>query len=106
MTPEYLEELADLADPDKLWQRAGLDRAEFTAGQWQQVDTGIALRRHASHVRRLRELLGTGKSLLLTPLSLSGSDTRTVPMPGDIRKRLTREAPNVAANRPAEGRSG
>ena len=96
MTPEYLEELADLADPDKLWRRAGLDRAEFTAGQWQQIDTGIALRRHASHVRRLRDLLNTGKSLLLTPLSLNGSDIRTVPIPDDIGKRQPSETPNGA----------
>lgn len=26
MTPEYLEELADIADPDKLWRAPGLEQ--------------------------------------------------------------------------------
>ena len=98
MTPEYLEELADLADPNKLWRRSCLDRADFTTKQRKQLDTGVALRRHASHVRRLRALQDTGKSLLLTPLSLSGTDIRTVPTPGDIQKRLLREMPNTPAS--------
>ena len=97
MTPEYLEELADVADPDKLWRRGCLDQAEFTTKQRQQVNAGIALRRHATHVRRLQALLGTGKSLLVTPLSLSGTDIRTVPTPGDIQQRLPREMPNAPA---------
>ena len=98
MTPEYLEELADAADPDKLWRRGCLDRADFTAKQRQQLDTGVALRRHANHVRRLRALQDTGKSLLLTPLSLSGTDIRTVPTPSDIQKRLLQEMPKAPAN--------
>jgi hypothetical protein len=92
MTPEYLEELADIADPSKLWRMYGLARDCFTPEQRRQLDTGVALRRHASHVRLLRGLLGTGKSLLLTPLSLSGQDIRDVPMPADIKKRLERES--------------
>ena len=81
MTPEYLEELADLADPNRQWRRGYLDRENLTPDQKRQLDTGVALRRYASHVRRLRNLIGTGKSLLLTPLSLSGADIRTVPTP-------------------------
>ncbi len=106
MTPEYLEELADIADPSKLWRMSGLARDCFTPEQKRQLDTGVALRRQAAHVRRLRELLGTGKSLLITPLSLSGADLRAVPMPADIKKRLEREnadrhePPNVGSNRP------
>lgn len=93
MTPEYLEELADLADPDKLWRRAGLDRVDFTPEQKRQMDAGVALRRHASHVRQMRALLGTGKSLLLTPLGMTSQDIRVVPMPAEIRQRLEREIP-------------
>ena len=88
MTPDYLNALADLADPDKLWRTAGMARDQFTPEQKRQLDTGVALRRYAEHVRRLRELLGTGRSLLITPLSISGADLRTVPMPADIKKRL------------------
>ncbi len=81
MEPDYLEALADLADPEKLWQRPALERFDMTPQQRQQLDTGVALRRHADHVRRLRELLGSGKSLLITPLSVSGVATKTVPTP-------------------------
>ena len=88
MSPEYINELADLADPDKLWRRAGIDRDQFTPEQKRQLDAGVALRRHAAHVHRMRELLGTGKSLLLTPLSLSGADIRAVPMPPELKKRF------------------
>lgn len=101
MTPEYLEELADLADPDKLWRRAGLDRVDFTPEQKRQVDAGVALRRHASHVRRLRELLDTGKSLLITPLSLNGAAVMTTPTPDAHRKLVEqRKTPNTEALRP------
>ena len=98
MTPEYLDELADLADPDELWRSSWLDRDGFTSVQRLQLDAGVALRRHASHVRRLRELLDTRNSLLLTPLSLSGTDICIVPTPGNIQKRLLREKPNAHAS--------
>jgi hypothetical protein len=100
MTPEYLNELADLADPGKLWRMSGLARDCFTPEQKRQLDTGVALRRQAAHVRRLRDLLGTGKSLLITPLSLSGADLRAVPMPAEIKKRLERE--KAAERRPQD----
>ncbi len=88
MTPEYLEELADLADPDKLWRLAGMDQLDLPVEKRRQLDTGVALRRQASHVRELRELIGTGKSLLLTPYGPSCTDVRAIdiPMP-DVAKR-------------------
>ena len=98
MAPEYLEELAKLADPSKLWRRAILDRLDFTSEQKQQLDTGVALRRHASHGRRLNALLGTGKSLLVTPLSLNGVATKTVPIPDSHAKLL---ADRMTPNRPS-----
>ena len=79
MTPEYVEHLADLADPDKLYLRHPWD--ELTQAQSQQRDMGIALRRHADDVRRLRALLDTGQSLLLTPLSINGRCIQIVPTP-------------------------
>lgn len=91
MTPEYLHELADLADPDKLWRLGGFEQMGLPPDLRKQLDTGIALRRHAEHVRRLQELLGKGKSLLLTPLSPNGTDLRTVPMPQSIADRLVKE---------------
>lgn len=79
MTPEYLEHLANLVDPDKLWQRTPFE--ELTLEQSHQRDTGIALRRHAAHVRRLHTLLGTGYSLLITPLSHNAVRTSSWPTP-------------------------
>lgn len=93
MTPEYLEELADLADPDQLWRTPVLERDKLTDQQRQQLDTGVALRRHADHVRRLRELLGTGTSLLYTPLSVSGVATKKVPAPDSHLALLPKRKP-------------
>lgn len=81
MTPEYLEHLADLADPGKLWRLSPL--TDLTLEQSVQRDTGIALRRHASHQRRLNALIGTGNALCLTPLSPNGVFTKIIPAPPD-----------------------
>jgi hypothetical protein len=91
MTPKYLMELADVVDPDRLWALSPLDQMALPLEKRRQLDAGVALRRHAVYVRRIRGLLGTGKSLLLTPLSLNGIDIRTAPMPESIRKRLDGE---------------
>lgn len=79
MTPEYIEHLAALADPAELWRENRF--ADLTIEQSQQRDAGIALRRHASHVRRLHALVGTGRSLLITPMSPNGARIETVPDP-------------------------
>ncbi len=99
MTPEYLEQLADMADPEKLWQRPALERLEMPPEKRMQLDAGVALRRHADYQRRLLELLGTGKSLLITPLSPSGTATKIVPMPESHQRLLpaNRKKPNVRA---------
>lgn len=88
MKPEYLEELADLADPHSLWRMTALDQLGLPAESRRQLDTGIALRRMAEHVRRVRALLGTGKSLVITPLSESGSATMTIDAPPRHQKLL------------------
>jgi hypothetical protein len=71
MTPQYLIELADLADPDELWH----------LGWEAQRDTGVALRRAAAHQQRLQEALAERESLLLTPLSTCGVASAVVPTP-------------------------
>lgn len=81
MTPEYLEELADLVDPDKLWQLPVMQSIDLPADKRKQLDAGVALRRYATHVRRLRELLVEKKSLLITPLSTSGYAFKPVKTP-------------------------
>lgn len=79
MTPEYIEQLAKLADPEELWRLSPL--TELTLEQSQQRDTGIALRRHASHMRDLNAIRGKGLSLLVTPLSPHGTYTCVMETP-------------------------
>jgi hypothetical protein len=87
MTPEYLNELADIADPEQLWRLNPLDQMELEPILRLRLDTGVALRRYAEIVRQLDDLLGTGKSLVLTPLSRNGKAWMTIPAP-DSHKRL------------------
>lgn len=99
MTPEYLRELADLADPDQLWRLKGLDQLALPPEKRHQLDTGVALRRQAEHVRRLQALVGTGMSLLITPLgSYNVTDSRSVRMPAVLRRRVA----ELDANKPKE----
>lgn len=87
MSPEYLHQLADLADPDELWRRGGLNnRALMPEKQRQQLDTGVALRRYARHIDDLRRALSGQCSLLITPLSLSGAATLFVEIPEKHRR--------------------
>jgi len=91
MTPEYLRELADLVDPDQLWRRPVFEPR--TPEQRRQLDAGVALRRYAEHVRELRALIGTGRSLLITPMSTSSSAHMTVEIPEEHLKLLRHHDP-------------
>jgi hypothetical protein len=72
MTPEYIKLLADSVDAGALWRLSITERKGLTLEQHAQLDIGVALRRHANHVRTWQALVGTGKSLLITPLSMNG----------------------------------
>lgn len=89
MTPEYLNELADMADPESLWRLSGINQMKLPEYQRRQLDAGVALRRHADHVRRLNELLNTNKSLVITPLSPGATATAVIDTP-EAHKRMTR----------------
>lgn len=91
MTPEYIERLADLVDPHALWRVPAFERDNLTDEERAQLDAGVALRRHADHVRRLNALLGQNKSLLITPLSESVTATKIVPIPDSHLRLLKRE---------------
>lgn len=93
MTPEYLEQLADRADPDQLWRTPALKQRDLPPEKRMQLDTGVALRRLADHRRRLLALLGTGQSLLITPLSETGIATKTMPTPESHKRLLPRTKP-------------
>lgn len=94
MTPEYLEHLANLADPGELWRLPPFD--ELTLEQSQQRDTGVALRRYASHLRRLSSLRGTGYSLLITPLSPNTARTSSWPTPEQHKRRGALSDPDAS----------
>ena len=86
MSPEYLYELADIADPDQLWRRSGLDQQDLPPVRRKQLDMGVALRRHASDRQDHLNALADGRSLLVTPLSSNGSARKTVDTPPDHAK--------------------
>ena len=77
--PKYLDELADIADPYQLWRLPLLDQVDLDPAHRRQLDMGVALRRYAAHRREMESLIGTGKSLLLTPLGKNGSSHAHVP---------------------------
>ncbi len=82
VSPDYLERLANIADANRLWRLSGVDQMKLADWQRRQLDTGVALRRYATHVRDLRALLLTpGQSMLITPLSDNGVVRMTVPTP-------------------------
>lgn len=94
MKPEYLEELAQRADPNNLWRLSGIDqRDRLTPDQRKQLDTAVALRRYASHLEELQGCLNEHRSLLITPLSLNSSARKSVETPPyhvKIRQRSSR----------------
>lgn len=77
MTPEYLEQLADIADPDKLWSLPGMKQLELPVEKRKQLDTGVALRRYAEYIRRLNHLYTLEMSMLVTPLGTNSAAVAT-----------------------------
>lgn len=83
MTPEYIEELAQRADPDELWRRHPFDQLELPPEQRKQLDTAVALRRYAHILRDVRRAGEAGKSWLITPLGGNGTAVRSIETPPD-----------------------
>lgn len=73
MTPAYLEELAERADPQRLWQLNPFAQMELKPSLRMQLDTAVALRRYASHLAELERARKAGMSLCITPLSPNGT---------------------------------
>lgn len=97
MTPEYLEELADLADPDQLWRFRPRSPLNLPADKRHQLDMGIALRRYAHHLKELALAQQKGKSLLITKLSPNSFASMMVDAP-DNHKRLARYEQHSSAS--------
>lgn len=83
MTPEYLNELADLADPDKLWRVGWPEMNYLSPEKKKQRDTGIALRRYASYIEREEKALAEKRSVIITPFSSHSSAVRLGDTPED-----------------------
>lgn len=93
MSPEYIDQLADIADPDKLWRLSFSEALALPNDKRRQLETGVALRRYAHHLRDLRRAREARKSWIITPLSENGSAARTIETPPDHAKlREAREA--------------
>lgn len=88
MTPEYLYELADLADPDQLWRLSGADQMQLDDAQKKQLHTGVALRRYAHDIQELLDAYRVGKSILLTRLGTSRRAVMRVETPENHKKLL------------------
>ena len=86
MTPEYLDELADIADPDKLWTLFWEDQRKLPPEKKHQLDTGVALRRHASHLRELQRALDAKRSVCITPLGSNHTAHMLIDTPADHEK--------------------
>jgi hypothetical protein len=80
-TPEYLEQLADIADPQQLWRLSGDAQQRLPPVDRQHLDMGVALRRYASHRRELLNALALGRSLVITPTSPNGTAHMTIAPP-------------------------
>ncbi len=102
MTPEYLELLANKADPDQLWRLAGMDIIELPTDKRQQLDAGVALRRYASHLRSVASALAEKRSWLITPLGNSVTARMMVDTPPE-HERLRHPARTPAADTPGVG---
>jgi hypothetical protein len=91
MQPSYLEQLADMVDPDQLWRLPLLDTLALPEDQRQRLDAGVALRRYASHQRDLRHAFTGRCSVLITPLSENGTATAMIRTPYQHRRLRDRE---------------
>ena len=86
MKPDYIDELADRADPEQLWRLPGMLQLELSPEKRRQLDTGVALRRHARHLRTLERLLEEKRSLLITPLANNVTAAKSLETPEDLKK--------------------
>jgi hypothetical protein len=95
MTPEYLDELADIADSDSLWRLPLMAQLELPEHKRRQLDAGIALRRYAEHRRMLLKALKSDRSVLITLMSENSTAIKIVDTPPDHAKSraLTRGVP-------------
>ena len=91
--PDYIDELADLADPDKLWRLPGLEQIDLPPEKRRQLDMGVYLRRHAANLRDLQRALDQKKSWLITPLGPSSTARMIVDTPEDHEKLRPKPSP-------------
>lgn len=102
MTPEYLRELADKADPDQLWKLGWEEREALPVEKRMQLDTAVALRRYAHNEQRLLEVLKTKRSWLITPFSANHTAQMEVDTPAEHEELRPQPLQLVAGTGPDE----
>lgn len=86
MTPDYLEQLADIVDHKKLWKTPIFKRMELSVKDKRLLDAGVALRRYASDIRRMEEALATQQSVLITPITQNDTAVELCKTPASHEK--------------------
>lgn len=82
MSPDDIDKLADKADPMLLWSQ-GLSKRDMPTEHYEQMMTGVLLRRHAAHLRALERCREEGTSYLITPIRPNVTAAKSVPTPED-----------------------
>lgn len=100
MTPEYIEELANIADPEQLWRLPALESLNLPEDKRKQLQSGVALRRHASHLRTLNRIREEGRSLLITPIYSNSTATMTVDTPPNHQRFRSKQGATAAVAEP------
>ena len=83
MTPERIDELAAIVDPDNLWRLGCETQRALPADKKAQLDAGIALRRHAQDQRDIKRAAAEGKSWIITHLGFNHTARRSIETPPD-----------------------
>lgn len=86
MHPDYLEDLAYVADPDELWRLSFLEKKNLPPDKLNQLHIGIALRRYANFIRSLNHSGEQGKIVLITAICDNGVFTEFVETPEKHKK--------------------
>jgi hypothetical protein len=102
MSPEYIEELAQRADPDDLWRLSGFDQLVLSPEERKQLDTAVALRRYAHDLRDVERAAEKGMSWIITKLGPSARAVRSIETPPDHRR--SRDLTEAAAGVRKDGK--
>lgn len=70
MKPEYIRELADMVDDEKLWELPGRLQLKLDDAKRAKLNAGVALRRYSRIVEMMESLRGTEQGILMTTVGV------------------------------------